>query len=208
MIISYISTPKKLSFKTTKLNTKKHFVLSLLMATFFTLLNHIAIGQVKYLKGYIITLSGDTVHGEIRKNFKMEAENFRKVRHRVKKGMKLSSYTPVKIKGYKIENDIFVSRSFEDEDVFLKQLLTGSYNLYEAQVEIMQSTGIVLEKSYLIEKSSDKILVEVQNRKFKKQMIPLLIDNKDIVAKLEEKEYTYKNTIDMITIYNQSKTNN
>lgn len=184
------------------MKTQKQFVVLFLIAYTLFIFQQNLNAQVKYLKGYVVLISGDTVNGEIRNNPSIEYENYRKIRFREAKGKKIMSYTPTTIKSFKLDNSIFISRNFEDEEVFIKCVLTGTFNLYEAQVEVMQNTGIVLEKSYLFENAQEKILIEINDRKFKKQMSELFSDNQEIVQKIEDKAFTYKNVVDLFDAYN------
>jgi hypothetical protein len=189
---------------------KKYFSATFFISIPVMTFNYSAFSQVKYYKGYVILINGDTLKGEIKKNPKNEFDNFRKAVYRKGEGLPMKSYGAEKVKEYNIDGDIFLSRMIEDEAVFVKRILVGTYNLYEAQIETMQSNKITAETAYFIEKSGSTDLIKIieKSSKFKKQMMDIMSDNKDIVKALEAEKYTYKNITELFEAYNKSaKTN-
>jgi hypothetical protein len=168
--------------------------------------NIAATAQVKYFPGYIITLSGDSLKGEIKKNAKHEFENFVKASFRKKEGSEVKSYSPSKIKEYCIDGVSFVSRNVDGEQVFVKRISKGALNLYESQVETMQMNEIKIKSDYYVEKAGGEF-VKVRSSKFKKQMSDVMADNEEIVKSLEEKKYDYENIVEVVNAYNKATTN-
>lgn len=162
--------------------------------------------QVKYFKGYVITLSGDSLIGEIKKNPKREFENFSKASFRKKEGSEVKSYTPSKIKEYGVDGTSFVSRNVDGEQVFVKRISKGNLNLYESQVETMQMNEIKIKSDYYVEKAGGEF-VKVKSSKFKKQMTDAMSDNEEMVKALEEKKYDYENIVEVVNAYNKTAGN-
>jgi hypothetical protein len=162
--------------------------------------------QSKYFQGYIITLSGDSLIGEVKKNVKHEFENFSKASFRKKEGSEVKSYNPSKIKEYGVDGVTFVSRNVDGEQVFVKRISKGALNLYEAQVETMQMNEIKIRSDYYMEKAGGEF-VKVKSSKFKKQMSDVMSDNEEIVKALEEKKYDFENIVEVVNAYNKTAGN-
>ncbi|MBN2610337.1 MAG: hypothetical protein JXB00_02160 [Bacteroidales bacterium] len=96
----------------------------------FLLISVLLKAQPDYRPGYIITLSGDTIHGEI----DYRGDYFLGVNCQFKKRgeTKTVPYTPGEIHGYRFDNGrYFVSRSVEPgEWLFLEYVVKGKLNLY------------------------------------------------------------------------------
>ena len=91
-----------------------------------------AAAQVKYFKGYVLMLNGDTLRGEIRKNLKKEFDNFAKANFRKNESAEMKTFHANKIKEYEVDGTTFVSRNVDGEQMFVKRLSKGAVNLYEA----------------------------------------------------------------------------
>jgi hypothetical protein len=185
---------------------KKIFSYSVVVVAAVLIFNSTINAQVKYFKGYVITLSGDSLIGEVKKNTKHEFENFSKASFRKKEGSEVKSYTPSKIKEYGVDGTTFVSRNVDGEQVFVKRISKGTVNLYESQVETMQMNEIKIKSDYYVEKAGGEF-AKVRSSKFKKQMTDVMADNEEIVKALEEKKYDYENIVEVVNAYNQTSGN-
>ncbi len=180
-------------------NTSILLFLTIVTITF----NHKAFAQVKYRKGYVIQLKGDTLKGEIESNSKKEFDNFRKIKFRASAGMPVKSFNASKLKEYRMDSIIFISRKIDDLDVFIKQILTGTHNLYEGRTEETDGKETSYLPDYFYTKSDETILIQDKPSKFKKQMIAFMSDNKEIVKALEEEKYNYASVIELFKAYNK-----
>jgi hypothetical protein len=162
--------------------------------------------QVKFFKGYVLLLNGDTLNGEVRKNVKKEFDNYSKASFRKNEGGELKTYRADKIKEYLVDGTTFVSRNVDGEQMFVKRLSKGSVNLYEAQVEVLQMNELKVKSDYYMEKEAGEF-VKIKSGKFKKQIVDVMGDNQEIVKGLEEKKYDYENIVEVFNAYNKPMTN-
>ena len=162
--------------------------------------------QVKFFKGYVVLLNGDTLNGEIKKNLKKEFDNFTRASFRKSEGGELKTYRPDKIKEYGVDGVIFVSRNIEGEQVFVKRLSKGAVNLYEAQIEVLLMNDLKVKSDYYMEKEAGEF-VKIKSGKFKKQIVDVMGDNEEIVKGLEEKKFDYENIVEVFNVYNKPLTN-
>ena len=97
---------------------KRILILSLFVLWSFIDLNAQTAG---FLKGYIITLKGDTVRGEIKYNPKKELELYTKITFKVSETEK-KAYGPDKIKEYNLDGQTFIPREIDGELKFIKRI--------------------------------------------------------------------------------------
>src|SRR5687768_11026266 len=88
--------------------------------------NTSAFSQIKYFKGYVLLLNGDTLKGELKKNMKKEFDNFARASFRKSEGGEMKTFRADKIKEYCVDGVVFVSRNVEGEQVFVKRISTGA----------------------------------------------------------------------------------
>lgn len=177
-------------------------VLSVLFLTIA--FNHKAFAQVKYRKGYVITWKGDTLKGEIEYNPKKDIDTYRKVKFRAGSvGAPIKSFHAEKLKEYGMDSLIFIYRNLEDEDVFIKQILTGTIKLYEGRSEIIDGTKVTYEPDYYFMKGEEAVVIQDKPVRFKKQMIALMADKPEIVKALEEEKYNFANLLELFKAYNK-----
>jgi hypothetical protein len=162
--------------------------------------------QIKFFKGYVLLLNGDTLNGELRKNVKKEFDNYTKASFRKNEGGELKTYRADKIKEYAVDGVTFVSRNVDGEQVFVKRLSKGQVNLYEAQIEVLQMNELKVKSDYYMEKEAGEF-VKIRSGKFKKQIVDVMGDNQEIVKGLEEKKYDYENIVEVFNAYNKPMTN-
>jgi hypothetical protein len=175
--------------------------------SFFTLLiisiiiltsNHKLFSQPKYIKGHVITLKGDTLKGEIEVNPKKELDCYKKVKFRAGKAGAIKNFTPEKIKQYRLDTTTFVSTVVDDEPVFVKRLLAGTLNVYEGRSEL--SEGL---PDYFFEKDGKIIVIQDKPKQFKKQLIPVMSDNAEIVKAIETEKYNFDSLLELFKAYNK-----
>jgi hypothetical protein len=159
--------------------------------------------QVKFFKGYVLMLNGDTLKGEIKKNLKKEFDNFCRAAYRKTESGEVKTFRPDKIKEYSVDGVIFVSRNVYGEQVFVKRLSKGTVNLYEAQVEVLQMNDLKVKSDYYMEKDAGEF-VKIKSGKFKKQITDAMGDNQEIVKGLEDKKYDYENIVELFNAYNKA----
>ncbi len=165
-----------------------------------------ASAQAKYFSGYVITLAGDTLKGEVKKNPKRDFDNFAKAAYRKKDGGEIKTYSPAKIKEYMVDGVVFLSRNVDGEQVFVKRLSKGSVNLYESQVEVLQMNDVKVKSDYYMEKKAGEF-VKIKSGKFKKQVEEVMSDNEEIVKALADKKYEYENIVELFDAYNKKASN-
>ena len=181
----------------------KIFSITVVVVAIVIAFNSSVFAQAKYYKGYVITLIGDTIKGEIKKNPKREFDNFTKAAYRKSEGVEMKSFNPTKIKGYCVDGVTYISHNIDGDQVFIKRVSTGAVNLYEAQVEVMQMNEIKVKSDYYMEKNIGD-LVKIKSGKFKKQVEEAMADNEEIVKGLEDKKYDYENIVEVFNVYNKS----
>lgn len=92
--------------------------------------------QSNIREGYIITLQGDTLHGEI--DFRTSAMNMKRCVFRKKGETSFKTYLPEEISGYRFTSNgiYYVSKEVETENegkkvLFVEYVLHGNMNLYQ-----------------------------------------------------------------------------
>ena len=188
------------------MKTKTFFSMSIVVVAIVIAFNKSAFAQAKYFPGYVITLTGDTLKGEIKKNPKRDFDNFAKAAYRKKEGGEIKTFNPTKIKEYCVDGIVFVSRNVAGEQVFVKRLSKGAVNLYESQIEVLQMNDIKVKSDYYMEKEAGEF-VKIKSGKFKKQVEEVMSDNVEIVKALEDKKYEYDNIVELFDAYNKSASN-
>lgn len=158
------------------------------------------------VKGYVVTLKDDTLRGDIKLNPKKELEVFEKVTINLSATEK-KTFKPDKIKGYKTDSAVFVSKKLDDAMSFFKVLSTGKLNLYEFQYYWEKpNKDMVIKSEYYMEKQGeDKTTKIKQGGKYKKQLAEAMSDNEELVKSFDEKEFDAE---DMIEIFNQYNSGN
>ncbi len=90
--------------------------------------------QVNPKKGYVITLTGDTIHGVI--DYRTDTYNCQQCSFRADDSSSFVNYMPYDIQGYRFDNDgvYYVSRTFPVEDVetrmFAEYVIQGGISLF------------------------------------------------------------------------------
>ena len=161
--------------------------------------------SVSYVKGYVITLKGDTVKGEIKINQKKEVEPYSKVSVKTQTG-EVKTFKPEKTKLYVADNVTYVSKAFSGEAFFFKVLSKGAITLYELHFEeasVSNANEALIKAEFFMEKSDGGEIVKIKSGKFKKQVGEVMQDNEAIVEGINEKKYTYDNIQELFEDYNK-----
>lgn len=166
----------------------------------------VGFAQSSFVKGYIITISGDTVKGEVKYNPKNELGLFDGVTFQTSASDK-KSYHANKVKEFGFDNKVFVARKLDDKPVFFKRLSGGAANLYEHKTEqfFMNSTRVYTD--YYVDKGKDTELVKIKESKFKKQLAEVMSDDAKVVRDLNDKKYEFDRMVDIFELYNSAKNN-
>ncbi|MDQ3046498.1 MAG: hypothetical protein M3R27_03050 [Bacteroidota bacterium] len=188
------------------MNKKNILSITVVVVAAVIAFNTSAVAQVKYFKGYVLLLNGDTLKGELKKNMKKEFDNFARASFRKSEGAEMKTYRADKIKEYAVDGVVFVSRNVEGEQVFVKRVSKGAVTLYESQIEVLKMNDIVVKSDYYMEKEAGEF-IKIKSGKFKKQMTDVMGDNEQIVKGLEEKKYDYENIVEVFKEYNKSASN-
>ncbi len=186
-----------------KLTKTLSFVVALSVLIGFSNRAH---AQVKYYKGYVLMLNGDTLTGELKKNPKREFDNFAKASFRKNPTSEVKSFRANKIKEYEVDGTTFVSKNVDGEQVFVKRLSKGAVNLYEAQIEVLQMNDLKVKSDYFMEKEAGEF-VKIKSGKFKKQLVDVMGDNEEVVKGIEDKKYEYDNIVEVFNAYNRKLPN-
>ena len=175
----------------------------ILFAFLAGLINSIS-AQSTFEKGYIITLNGDTLQGQIKYNPKNELPLFDVVSFQTNPSDK-KSYHANKIKEFSFDGNVYVARMIEDKAVFVKRLSAGAINLYEYRAEEFFMNNVRVNTNYYMEKIGNIELVHIKESKFKKQIIEIMADDESVIKDLHEKKYEYANIVDLFEQYNRNK---
>ena len=109
---------------------------------------HTLISQTDFRPGYILTLSGDTIPGEI--DYRGDLSMSKVCKFKNNAGA-LSEYTPDDISGYRfIGSKYYESREVKRKNVFLEFLIKGEVNIYYMRDEIGDH--------YFIDKANEKLV--------------------------------------------------
>lgn len=163
--------------------------------------------QVTYQKGYLITIKGDTLKGEVKTNPKSEVEQYYKVYFKVS-DLDKKTYKPDKVVEYKCGNDIFFSKKVGLESVFMKQLCKGKINLYQLLYEDQSpSNDIIVRSDYYMQTAADTIEpIKIKTgTKFRKQLAETMSDHKELAKDLDGKKYEYENMVEIFKTYNSQE---
>jgi len=164
----------------------------------------IAQAQSTLTSGYIITSTGDTLKGQVKFNPKNDLTLFDAVVFQTNQNDK-KSYRPNKIKGFAYNENCFVSRKIEDNEVFVKRVSAGNVNLYEYKSEEFFMNKIRISIEYYIEKSGTAELIHIKESKFKKQLAEVMGDDQELLKDIHDKKYEYDKIVDIFEQYNTKK---
>lgn len=165
----------------------------------FTL--HFASGQGNFVKGYIITMKGDTLRGEVKINPKKEFDSYNKAVFKDASGVQ-KNYKPDKVKGYGFEGKDFVSSTYMDDHSFFKVLSKGRIMLLEVMYEVMKMNEIYYKNEYYFATEEEKEFVKLKENKVKKQLGEYMKDNTDILENLGDEKFDIEKVTEVVNQYN------
>ena len=158
--------------------------------------------QVTFVKGYLITLNGDTLKGEIKINPKKEFDTYNKAFFKDASGVQ-KNYKADKVKGYGFENKNFLAADYEGEPMFYKVHSSGTINLLEMMYETMQMNEIAYKSDYFLAKKGENVLTKVKPGKFKKQLTELMKDNTEVLQNIDDdKKFEIEKVTEVVNQYN------
>ena len=170
--------------------------------------------QEKYVTGYILTLHGDTVFGEV--DYRNWEKNPGKIYFKEKSGKDKSGFGPMDIKGFGVKDEIYESAIVETETspfntpeldyssaltlvkdtAFLQVMVRGTKSLYyykpgsgkeQFYIKRDSSFELLIHKKYL--KDQDDRTVIVENKKYVGQLAIYLNDCPAIQQKANGADY-------------------
>jgi hypothetical protein len=158
--------------------------------------------QISFVKGYMITMTGDTLKGEIKTNPKKEFDSYNKVFFKDPTGVQ-KNYKPDKVKGYGFDNKHFIASTYEGEPMFYKILSRGQVMLFEMMYEMQNMNEIVYKTEYYVAKKEDTEYSKLKESKYKKQLSELMKDNPEILATADEdKKFEIEKVVTLVNQYN------
>jgi hypothetical protein len=161
-----------------------------------------AFSQISFVKGYMITMSGDTLQGEIKTKPKKEFDSFNKVFFKDASGVQ-KDYKPDKVKGYGFGNKHFIASKYDGEPMFYKVLSNGHVMLFEMMYEMQQMDEIIYKTEYYVAKKEDAEYSKLKEGKYRKQLGELMKDNPEIITNTEEdKRFEIGKVVDLVDQYN------
>ena len=160
----------------------------------------------KYVDGYVVTISGDTIFGKIKKSNKESSCNKFKFIDSKEEKVKFKN---TDVFAYKRGNDLFFKKSYERPFVFgkmegyMKLIIDGAVKLFMFNYVSQDMNGVSWGQDYYLEKEGTHILV--YKMRFKKSMNTCFSDNKDLVSRIENDELKYLDLEEIVSIYNKDK---
>lgn len=162
----------------------------------------------KRLPDFIITNSNDSIFGQIKNPTlgKLYLDNGSNEKFKIDKDI---------IKSYRYNNEIYVCKEkrkatiFDDKKAYMKLVLDGDIKLYEYQNDVTDYNFNTIRqfrntnKYFYIEKGNEIILLG--EYLYKKKLAELFSENKNLVAKILNDEYTIDNIYLIVKYFNESK---
>ncbi len=173
-----------------------------------------AYGQKNFLPGYMITLEGDTITGQL--DYRNWEKNPRKINFKNYNGGEVVAYYPNDIKSFALEGEYYISATvekevsptktnnletrpeliFETETVFLQTLILGEKSLYfhkdktgrENFYILQDGQFILLEYKKYQKRKEDRTLIR-EVKKYSGQLVIYLSDCSNIVSLMSGVEY-------------------
>ncbi len=159
--------------------------------------------QNDFAQGYIIGPKSDSLKGEIKLFTKNEMDYYVKVFFRNKPYGNGKQYLPAKIHGYGLEDRHYVSIKYFDIWVFMQVICKGTIMFYEYKPPVSMGNE-KMESQYFAFKGGENELIQIfPNSKVRKQLKPLISDDKELVKEMEGLEMHYNEIVDFINRYNE-----
>ena len=193
--------------KTIKKTIGTAFILMLLISVYAS--------SPKWLKGYIVTLDKDTIHGILKYSEYANGCSCVKFQEifRGTMGNKLR-YNSNQLLGFKRGDEVFETKQGRNHPVFMKRLINGqvklftySYNVYGAGPPVIghftagpSFTRVDRRSFYYLERHNGEATT-VKHLSFKKEMTEYFKDCPEVVQKVDDNEY--KNIEQIVEDYNK-----
>ena len=164
--------------------------------------------QRNYLQGYVVSLNGDTVRGQI--DYRGWETNPNRIEFKTSNN-EIKSYTPIEIKGFGTQGDIYESAIvkteigefadliFKNDTTFLRTIFWGSKSLYfykeknqgreRFYIKDNSTYELLLYKTYVKEQTEGGLNVQVENKKYIGQLSLYLADCPGMQKKLSQLSY-------------------
>lgn len=171
--------------------------------------------QKGYLSGYVISNKGDTLYGTVkdRKSTPMP-RLYAKIKFKNHRGKK-RTLGPNDIAAYKRGGSIFQSVPFGEvekfirttrvsygEKHFLRIRVSGYLTLYEHEF-IEYECGPNFDSNFYLKKTNEIHFTRIPIIGFRKRMKTYFSDSYMILKKIENKNYRYKNLVELARDYNR-----
>lgn len=154
--------------------------------------------NINYTKGQVVTVKGETIDGVI-KVF-LDLRVYSKVVMVTKDGKK-HVYYPSSLKEYQVGSYRFISDGY----FYFKEVFEGSnVGLYERQSVNGSQYGSFVSGDYFYKHLPDGELLRARRIYFQKDFKEFFLNCPDIQAKIESKEFKYKNIVEMFRYYQHS----
>lgn len=179
-------------------------------------------GQKNYLPGYVISLSGDSIHGFI--DYRSFERNSNVILFKINSDEDIIRYSAADIKGFSVQDEVYESAIIDvetnsvnlndpglnliNDTAFVQTMFNGSKSLYyymnkegKEQFYIKNDTSydlLVFKKYY---KNYDGHTVILENKKFLGQLFNYLKDCPSIQTKTESAEYSKKSLKKLFEYY-------
>jgi len=174
-------------------------------SVFFAFLLLSSQAQSAFIKGYIISLKGDTVWGEAKVNPKKENDNFDKILFKDAKGQQ-KSYDSDKILGYGYKDKHYVVMEADGENLFFLILTNGAITMYKQMFPGYRMNKISWETEYYITDKDNPKPIVIKEFKVKKQLSQHMEDNLEFINTYnEEAGFDPEKTLEIIIKYNNWK---
>jgi len=173
-----------------------------ILCSFMLVLSGYLFGQAGFVKGYVISLKGDTEFVEVKVNPKKTLEQYQKLTYKTANGLQ-KMVKPEKIKGYGFDNNHFIVDKYEGEDLFYKVLSSGALNLYQLQYEYMKMNEAAVQEDFFYKKAGSTHYEQLKPKKYKKQLKEVMAANADLAKKAEiVEEFNAAKLIELFEEYN------
>ncbi len=177
-------------------------VFTLLILFVFTIS---AKSQKEFAEGYIIGPKNDTIKGDVQLFTKNEMDYYVKCffRHKHIHVGNGKQFLPAKIHGYGVEDRHYASIKYFEMWVFMQVICKGKIMFYEYKPPVSMGNE-KMESQYFAFKGGENELIQIfPNSKVRKQIKPLIADDKELVKEMEGLEMHYNEIVDFINRYNE-----
>jgi hypothetical protein len=179
----------------------KYLILTVLLSG-FAITTPRALAQDDYLCGYIINNEHDTIHGMIKDRNEFPLRKYSKIRFIDQRGKK-KKLGPGDIRGYVRSSMHYETRWYDGKVRFLRPVVKGWVSYYQYEYAINSDDGSSIETEKLLQRFGENNFYEVEFLWFRKRMIDYFSDCPEIVVKLQNKEYRFRDLEKLVADYNR-----